>query len=490
MVDLRRTYGCKMRDSISGKVATSSGLAHLILSAEKTPNEETATTTRAQLLHTNSQVVGLDFGQQQQQPSLDPEGGVEWRLLLPCGIRQVPVGGQLRWLFQAARSSQSSSAVPLEQWAAANGVALSTQAGFDHQVAPINATPSNLQRARLGPEAALMRQSRIIVASTHLALEWPRRLHRGRYICQLLLADTSKTMCDINVIIRQPMRLSMEAQLGQVGRSWPTATSAEDSYANMAALSTLQSPPGGQRSWLPNWFGRSSSQTRVESASRKRRQLDATRSNNPLLDEDPSRIQVSGKGLIRAPPIARVGGRLELECRGIGEPIDSIKWFRDGQAINTQSSSDFQVQIVDHLEADSSRVDSNNQLRLLSSLTINHLQAKDVGLSMFECFGSNLLGDRARAGLAVLVAESSQIEWARSVCPNASEGGVDEQSELEWAESSARLWPLRAHNPFARALALEAEPLELSCPASAHTSSGQSANWTLSFNWQRWTTGE
>ena len=179
--------------------------------------------------------------------------------------------------------------------------------------------------------------------------------------------------------------------------------------------------------------------------------------SGPLVDEDLTRVRVHGPGSVPGVPIVRIGDRLELECTGSGYPIDTLRWFRQGQVINTQSSSDFQTELSTvHVSwntnppqpqlyhsmqvavnqsgpppagvakgrrvgvAGTSQRAGSQQApttTLVSRLLIRQLQPRDTGLVMFECLAENSHGDRARSSLAVYIAEREQVDEARSKCP-------------------------------------------------------------------------
>lgn len=564
MADLRRTYGCRVRNSFTQRILATSGMAQLILAESAVEPGGSGSSSRlivqAQLLHSIDQVTALDSEYTEEPGSAWPLAAgrhagrptdpsdhhevEEWRehlgaraapppLVLPCAVRAPP--SQLitgRWLYQdapGAEPARQSGARPvaLEQWAATKSVEVSSWTDQQQQHAA-----NRSRRAGAGPGA--ISATRIHLGPTYLAIEWPRRALSGRYIFQIGAGDqAAKTMCDISVIIRQPIKLRMEPVLG-------SGTAAID---QLAAVAAARGPyeageTGGwlaqATKWLAAW-----SRAHVEPAGRKggarRPRRQANNAKNRLLEEEPTRIQVRAAGSVPVTPIVRVGDRLQLDCIGSGHPIDSVRWFRDGRLINTQSSSDFQTEIsaefkraqeLDHQEPAAGQWQSmatdyvqdtpapeaigglgGQRERLLSSLLIRQLQPRDSGLIIFECFVQNSLGDRARAAASVLVLERHLLEWARRACPvrlarNASalapadndehEGQQDDTDSLSaylhhrqdnWG-SAAVLAAFRRQNPVRTALLIEGEQAELVCPLAA-------AQWDQSaagrVEWLKWT---
>lgn len=593
--DLQRTYGCRLRNSITNKLSSSSGLAQLILTESSTgqlegrrqanklevAKESTVKQEQFgklqlskqsnQVLHSVSQLVASDSSDQQQHRL--PSGGSneapdkresEWRLLLPCALRlpneELGNLSELRWFFQPppgqtqleggqslGNERAQKELIPLEQFAAASSIPLHylTLAGSQNLSSSGPATKPATRTTKLHQD----KSTKYFVASTFLAIEWPTRAQSGRYVCQLISSHQSRpdsslarTVCDINVIIRQPIELKVEAALSgkwaplQAALSTSSFSSAPDhdnSWADeRGERAAKEEPEGGLLSRAVSWFGFSSSSSSSEreltraaiSAGRSQREKRAAS------EEDSGRIQVRGAGVVQAPPVMKVGERLQLDCFGSGHPIEIVKWFKNGRAINTQSSSDFQVEIrgreslQEQIESSSVKKKSEEATSgrtLLSSLLIRQLQPRDAGLHMFECFAYNSFGDKARAGLALVVLERQLAEWARSVClvmnTSTSTSGAQEDnqdnyladySELSQDQDFVPSWRmgessaissfaniLRRLNPFKRALLLESEPVELSClperfsrlnSPKNHASASNSNNMSARLEWRRW----
>lgn len=512
--DLRRTYGCRLRDQTSLKVSlTSSGLAQLILAPELSgqPTSRMASSS-VQLLHSSSQLIAWDSQVNPNQRHLhnanDPSGSqVDWRhhkqaarttsrwhpehvVLIPCAIKATP--GQLtgRWFYQPPvttnnhqRSSSSSSAprgrlITLEQLASMHSMGL------------ISVQDNNFKRLN-GTRTA----SRFVVGPTYLAIERPRRALSGRYLFQLGdggQPEATRTICDTNVIIRQPIRLTMRVR-----------TSSLASFDDRPAALAQQSTQVDSDSWL------SQAARLLGFAARQTHSVSRRQATGYLDEPRPARIRVKSGGSIESPPMARVGDRLQVDCLGSGYPIELVRWFRNGQAISIQrDSSDFQTEISSeykedakdaaHLEPDdqernqeANQEEDNDQQqqRLLSSLLVRQLQPRDVGLLTFECFGQNSLGERWRASRSVFVAEPSLLDWAERSCPtqmtltNVSSGRDFQQDELAgWTGSSApngqlmmdsdrattttrsaALAAFKRENPVQTAVLVEGEQVDLFC---------------------------
>lgn len=685
--DLQRTYGCRLHNTITNKISSSSGLAQLIVTetaanqlqqegmqaAHSTSsgitgkllkgshdmnqfvNFHLAKQTTSQVLHSVSQIVTSDklFEQQQQQKQhhnqyifITSTNGNnifeqfnsdksslhtnEWRLLLPCAVRTLTSNSisaasagdessklfEMRWFFQASsrRNGETQKPiVPLEQYAAANSISLqylnfvgsmlnsnnnaSTSLPGRNQAAP-NSNNNNHHNQD--------KSTKFVVGPTFLAIELATRAQSGRYVCQLVSRTQdqttqepfSRTVCDINVIIRQPMKLKIEAVTKLNGAKVASSTTASTTTTGIsypanhqAALSsaftssfsnepttTSSISSGNFLSRAIDWFSTHTSpprpsttsattQSRVgDISSRSRRNL-FPKQRNTLLEEEMNRIQVQGSGLIEAPPIVRVGERLQLDCLGSGYPMEVVKWFKNGLAINTQSSSDFQVEITPvfgvgksngidtNLNEDiitptpnqaatkisSSPFASSQAATVVSSLIIRQLQPRDSGLAMFECFTYNAFGDKARAGLAVMIVERQLVDWARSVClvnnnhnregQPLNSSSLNGRQQQQWGETDSNVqsqnseldltgvgssefnhnsmlledqefnsdWLtsnnliFKQNNPLKRALLVESEPVELSCPSQRYLRSnhlmqqpGMQQNFSARLEWRRW----
>lgn len=494
--DLQRTYGCKLRNTVTKRILASSALAQLIATDQLMEEAQLGARAAPQVLHSISQLIGWDsaaqlaeLGRNKQQPTTDdhlPEP-VEWRLLLPCALR---AGRQqdLRWFYQQTGSAEL---VPLEEWAANRSLAIShLQLANGSSARAALQSAEQRSRAQKGASfsekaaaAAAAQQTRLVVGASFVAIEWPRRAQSGRYVCQL----AGKTMCDMNVIIRQPMKVAVRVQ----------------------AESALDTPTGGAQ------MSPQGSDEMVDSYAERRqdsllsRAVDwlspRPRRHAPASERRPAAVQVRGRAHIKPPAVFSVGQRLRLLCLGSGFPIEGVRWFRNGQPLSAQNSQDFQLEISAaerghaHAQEDGAAV--------LSSLFIRQLQPKHVGLSVFECFAHNALGEQARAGQLVVVADESLLESARASCPlreGVAAAGApelepepDDESLFEELESGASpfAWPaefkstdklsalMKQHNPFARALLLDSEPAELECPTAAGERSGNASGRV---EWRRW----
>lgn len=506
LADLQRTYGCRLRDS--SKILASSNLAQLIAtdSIGRPPigADKLVVSSQQQqqpmVLHSLGQIIGWDHT---SLPKNHPDDERSARLMLPCAVRlpagrhaqRQPIG---RWYFQPS-NHRTSRPVPLSHLASARSIPIASypvDSSQQQQLQQSNAT-KRARLATMNPSAEQnlngqgRRETRFLVAPTHLTIEWPRRSLSGRYLYQLEDEETSGgepngrgVMCDINVIIRSPIKLKMAATLnfgilaGQQSMAQPVAQASTlpiDSTWLARAISWFSWPLAANTIVPDQKFNENSASLKSEQPARKRRssiQVPASRQEdfslrgNPLIEFSPNRVQVRGVGVLAEPPIVRVGDQLQLECRANGFPIDGVKWFRNGQAINTQSSQDFQVEISsrpllqqvrlfgngsvdgsnsaleefdEERDADEdadegdqltdyaatelnqrlqqTAKDQETNLRPLSVLTIRQVQPKDSGFQMFECFAYNSLGEQTRAGQLVLVAERRLIDWTRAQCP-------------------------------------------------------------------------
>lgn len=409
----------------------------------------------------------------------------DWKLLLPCAINSAN-NNELRWFYQAPFAKHLKP-LSIEQFAInlniniinhssqqanpSNNSSSSYQQHYNYN----NNLSSNNNSVRIKQTAGAP-GSRIIIGPSYLAIEWPRKEQSGRYVCNLIDGDSFKTMCDINVIIRQPIKLKLiNSKLSsppppqsnpRTQEQWPLDYSTplalnkyndDDDYQQQQQQQVpvaVSGPQDEKTSWLfraaADWFGVRKQNHQTKSTIRNKRvvlpddNIDGQRSQ-----QQQELIQVRGRGLIKQPTILMVGQRLQLQCLASGYPIDNVRWFRDGQQINTQSSNDFQIEIQTNinnfqpqqqLDTKANEQQSNKEEeQLLSTLIIRQLQPKNVGFIMFECFAQNSAGDRARAGLPVFVVERHLIDWARANCPlpppssgwwlAATEAGSAQQSE-------------------------------------------------------------
>lgn len=615
--DLQRSYGCRLRNTATGKLVSSSGAAQLILTGNGAGQHSAQPTGPIpQLVHSLSQLIADDTAAKRRSLQLMmqqwPLGRnsqpadwmgqaaeqADWRLLVPCALkRPLPAGHTIRWLYQPTSSdwhstiggsgddhelpiNQQERAVPLSDWAASRSIAfINNNIGQPEQVDNhgngSSSSASSSRRATMSRSMAnsaehkLQQQfaQRYLASANQLTIEWPTSAQSGRYICQLVVAagaasdelvGSTRTLCDTNVIIRRPIELSLELASQYRGGSPITADHAGsgsqvlDSYPKSARQGYEAGElAGSEDEFSSSLLGRAAALLGWRHRRRPHSSGQAGRSKrsmawpgNSLLDLEPGRVQVLGSGSIEAPPVVQVGQLLRLNCRGRGHPIETVRWYKNGQLINTQSSNDFQVQITTNTSFTTNskqqeRDDNNNNKkellaanesqRVLSSLLVRQLQPKDVGLSMFECFAQNSLGDRARAGKLVFVLEQPVLEWARSLCPikqqqqqptagnrlqvvaanpaselaNELDEALDDDLDLDFGDSaslalaasdtlaasrSASLF--RRHNPMLRALVLEAEPVELQCPLAlvgpdlANESAVAHLRWPV--EWRRW----
>jgi len=425
---------------------------------------------------------------------------LEPRLLLPCAVRSAAKANQLRWLYQLP-TARAEPPVALDKFASERSIAFVREQR--------NETNPRWQQTFAGQSnhkhnsaGSRERSTRFVLANSYLAIEWPSKAQSGRYLGQLIAAEGGepRTVCDTNVIIGEPLSVRLEAK--SPGAELPASMAAQ-------RAPTESEPVAG--SWLSRatqWLGLSPlAGSRLASAGGRlsRRNSDVGEAGSAGW---PQRIQAGGRGHIGAPPIARIGAQLQLNCLASGNQVDSIRWFRNGRAINTQSSSDFQVEISTRAMPERPELALEGGERLLSSLLVRQLQPSHSGLQLFECFARGSLGERARAGLAVFVAEQRLLEWAKSECPLASQEAApgerqaesleeeeeeEDGEELAWsAQPGASLF--RRHNPLARALLLEGEQAELVCPTEGvEEETGSAANRSLvaaAPSWQRLFPGE
>lgn len=423
MSDLQRTYGCRLRHLVSGQqVASSSGLAQLILTERSRAG--------TQVLHSINQLVV-------SESSLDAH-----TILLPCAVKITARSDQLRlrWMVQSGQQPM----VGLEQWASERG-------------AQVLSNPSqNFSRNR----APSSRPTTFYLGPSFLAIENPRRAISGRYVAQI----EGSPVCDITVIISQPLKLSLDLI----------------SATTMSPSSAARVNHQYDRQERENWLSRATSWLLGDQHRRRRASIFEQELGNQL--QLPAAVRVRSRGHIKPAPLIQVGQRLQLNCwLRSGYPVDSIRWLRNGQPINTQSASDFQVEILNHI-ADANQANPNDQAVLLGSLVVPQLQPSDSGSIMWECIASNSLGDSARAGQLVLVAERNQMDLARSLCSVPPGGNKQLDSDEEVAEEStlARLL-FGQSNPYLSAVLLEQDSAELSCQdlvSRLGTDEGRQFEWS------------
>lgn len=538
--DLRRTYGCRLRDTPGAgprqpPAASSSGLAQLIVTDSYASSVKQTSSPPPQILHTISQVIVEDSVfklaqlQQQQQrtssvyPSTDLEvpteelylsrHSIEWKLLLPCAVKNVNANN-LRWLYQpykaptlgAKSSQQQQQPIPIEQWASMAGLSLvvpSASNSFAND-SLLTVQPSKRNASLKGPFV-----SRLVLGPSYLALEWPRKAFSGRFLCQLLNEQNElKPMCDISVIIRQPLKIKVETvQFTTQEPTWSAQFLQQPDYSTFMALQQPEQSSG----WLSkavSWF-----QPGQQLRSRLTRRAASSSDSQP---EQP--IRVTSRGLIANPPILLVGQHMQLNCFASGFPIEQVRWFKNGHLINLRSASDFQIEIQTFEQGRTTEQASGDEVTsvLISSLIVRQLQPKLTGFNMFECFAQNSAGDRARASRAVFIADPKLLQWAsKSLASQCVEdqqenelfqdddddngwAGIPESAEQERAESlgfmmamsrlrlltsdtsSANNYAnaiLRRNNPFRRALIFEFEPAELTCPTSTASKPGGRIEW-------------
>lgn len=530
--DLQRTYGCRLRNIITNRVASSSGLAQLIATdssiTQMAPQNPASThnsaptwdTKQVHVLHSTNQLIAVDSQSELQQKkrrhfgfgsgnhfgfseSPDATSG-HHLLMLPCAIRTGSGTGQssqVYWWFepsnrnrQHAYRATDSNAEPLDRWASSNGIQLHNLANTANQ------TSTNPPRASQKSGPTGQANSRYIQGSSFLAIEWPTKLQSGRYLAKLGQTDSSRVVCDIDVIIYE--HLQMVLQLSPSNRDVIQASAGQSSSLSMSmSMSTnsdavnLAHDSADWKHWFNlNWFNGAQRSGRSVWPDKKSDQKSA---NSDLFDQDDStssrlhKIRVEGPGKIEPPPIVLVGERLQIDCLASGSPIDEAKWFRNGQAINIQSSQDFQVEIT---RSPGFNESSRGGYVIISTLTVRQVQPKDTGVQVFECFGHNNLGDRARAGITVLIVDPSQVDWAQFQCPvsvahsiggqsnatvilrNDLQSPIDHQSDhisssdgdrWEWLTASSRGLKYLAANQFSEAVIMEAEGVELSCPVQS-----------------------
>jgi hypothetical protein len=636
MADLRRTYGCRLRNSTSRRLVAGSNMARLIL-MDSQQEQQHRQQRPLQVLHSLEQLVAVDSDHQHHhqhhhpsepsEPAGHPRyngGAQQWSrassssssglannkqaagsarpappLMLPCAIRtstdsSKPFG---RWLFEPTTSlserrleghydvpgeeaAPASKPISLEKFVGLNRrwlqlVSTPAQNGADTEQQP----PPPQQQQHTNQSASAL--SRIIVGPSFLAIERPRRQLSGRYIYQVpdeeqdgvqtaaaadddeqdetgRRARPTRTVCDINVIIRQPIRLQMRLVAAADRRPQRPAI---DKLVDADALTADGETTAAGRSlfgasWFASWLAGGSRRPPAVDANNRRRTRRAPTAAAALLNDGTTdeqqaageeqilagRVRVLGSGRLPQAPIVRIGDRLELNCLVQGYPVSSIRWFRQGQAVNLQSSNDFQTELSTFMlngnssgpaaKTTTTPTTAGGDLAVLvSRLVIGQLQLRDFGLQVFECFAHNSLGDRARASLAVYVAERGQIEWAQSWCPlvplaaaagrfnlhgaiprpdpsSSAElpvvhsdggGGGDDDDEgdndiddgrgggafqgQEAGDFEAQQRALFvSRNPLRWALVLEGEPVELQCPVGGHQDEHQ-------IDWFKWVSG-
>lgn len=531
--DLQRTYGCRLANSATGRLVSSSGAAQLILAADgSAPTRTGSGTEPLLLLHSASQLIGDDTSavqpttptaraNRQRWLSSQPLESPAWRLLVPCALRALPPGHSISWLYQASATERP---VPLHDWAASRSLALLQVEGAKlEQVNNGAGHWLNASAAARRPAASKAEQgkqqaaTRFVLGPSYLAIEWPTSAQSGRYICQLVRQQGSgderasvstRTLCDTNVIIRRPIELGVElaSLVGPSASGFVRHAQQVDDEADASLI-------GRAATWL-GWRHHGTSRQRRKRSNGGRL---SEQQSGSLLDTEPQRLQLRGPGSIAAPPVVQVGQLLRLECRARGHPIESVRWFRNGELISAQSANDFQVEISEQLSganqakednqtdedddlSDERPTDRGNLLsedpdRLISALIVRQLQAKEAGLSVFECFAQNSLGDRARAGKLVFVAERTTLEAARASCPlqsNESQPEVEESDNLFNMRASvySRAASIFSkHNPILNALVLESEPVEMRCLCALSEPSGDtnaSAPQYRQVEWRRW----
>lgn len=569
-----------------------------------------------QVLHSLDQLIVMDSDQQPEQPSGSYESDFDGQLngrprsyanqpwsptratsspsqasrhnghpgrqvvVLPCAVRVAPSESKQRqhqprgqWLYKPAASLGNS-----HHWLQERRLETDDQADEGASLRPIpleqlvGLNRHWLQLTRVDDEGQQQQQhanhssspasaSRLIVGASFLAIERPRRQLSGRYIYQIASDEEEaqrgqqafRTVCDISVIVRQPIRLQLRLVNDHqaVGDGGSDNLVEGPSAGGRPVSSALARLPSGQLGgdgwsfgrWLSDWLGASKTMANKRSE-RSTSQLidgqDEPTGRSALLDDDPSRVRVLGPGRVPQTPIVRIGDRLELNCLVRGHPIGSIRWFRQGQAVNVQSSNGFQTELStftpsannnNNLANGSQPLGPSASINLVSRLFIRQLQPRDFGLQIFECFVQNSLGDRARASLAVYVADRDQLERAQGWCPLAwsarsaritnqpfdsdemeqdepesqqkqqqqqqtpnqeqeDDGTSDLGSELQRAgqgdanvADEQRLLFTR-RNPFRWALVLEGEPVELQCPGASVGSGGGEHH---QIDWFKWT---
>ena len=306
-------------------------------------------------------------------------------------------------------------------------------------------------------------------------------------------------------------------------------------------------PASGWLASLAHWLGGGAFQSGKGAQPRRRR----ARSSGLVLShagapEDWRRVRVSaGPGKMPQLPVLLVGQLVELRCAAAGQPVDSLLWFRNGQLMEPKGGP--QSVELELLElggtsetvgtgsgtgsgaASASGASSGGRLgaaQLVARLRLR-LEARDVGVQVFECFGSNALGDRKRAGLLLEVrARAGETAgWTR--CPLASllgdlgaqqvagRSSQQQQQAPNWwwrapadsqpAGDEAELEPqgLSAGQLDAShsALIVEGEPVELVCPSGgpadqqaeraaqdelARDKSAHSTPAALKVDWLKW----
>lgn len=597
MSDLRRTYACRLVRLSSGpsgrRILATSGQAQLIL-AEASSVEA----AHWQLLHSSEQVVGMDVDALAQRSAVSsarlwwrqgpsagqsavrqqaggarrtaPVGGRPPRLLLPCAYRAPSGLADLRAQWFVQPSSKASG----QLWAKADTRrqpyttlehfehSLALQLGehrYQHQHTPQQAASNSSSwspRANQQPPP-----SRLIVGPTYLSIEWPRAELSARYTLrvavsqvQMLDESNSKSICDINVMIRRPIELRVTTVGLLNGHSAAKSVGQQERLVSSGADSDFnpRRQESAGRTWLAaarDWLtdgplgGFARRQKRQIAFMGLASNLDSTLEDFAEEEEQEEWRHVkvtSGAGKVPNLPHFHVGQRLELQCLASGQPIDSIKWFRNGQAITAQTSADFQMEISNTLLSSDQRVASENgqqdeqhgkeaRLKWSSVLLIKQLQPRDVGVQVFECFASNALGDRERASLLVHVAERHRSmeptasRWNRSSagrCPLETFLGdsmqpyeqVDSSAASSWwwsnigaaksswrqgaedepqAPSSAPFSPTL--NVQESALLIEGEPVELICPSAQVSLSSSTSLASNQFqqqqriDWFKWT---
>lgn len=489
MRDLQRTYGCRMRHKLNGQIHSSSGLAQLIspdssasAAASSGQQHHVQNSHQVQILHSSNQVIAMDSSLSSQQrrdhelpwaanqhqlsaasgsrrryansiqPDLNNPTMLETRLLmLPCAVRSGPEGvaAQLRWFFRQSGSSRPME--PLDNWAAQRGLSL-IQLNQQQQVIT-------------GAGKQSQSSPRFIQGRTFMALEFAGQTQSGRYSAKLEsdqgAASSDRTVCDIDVIIYEPIRVQLQVGGEQTtANAMPLIRITEPQVEN--ELLEGDKPEAYESkssdSWYPSTWLNSLFSSRPESPAPLALRQQSTFATSGEQSQS-SFIKVQGPGRVPNVNSIRVGQRLQLDCLASGFPIDEVRWFKNGQLINIQSSQDFQMEISSFQHPQVIRTPSgghtssqNQHPQLnqhLSTLTIRQVQPKDAGLQMFECHAFNNLGDRARAGLPVLVVEWSLLQSADTIDGEPQAGGLETARIEATSSQSPPACPLLQSNESA-----------------------------------------
>ncbi|KAG9509222.1 hypothetical protein GZH46_02270, partial [Fragariocoptes setiger] len=456
--DYQRTYGCRVINTITGQLTSSSGTAQLIMTTDT--EGATANTPHAQqrIVHTQSQVIATDFQvaptlfnmnkQQQQQVGVKQQVPT---VLLPCALLRASSAHMPRWYYAstsggtptALETSVNLMHVNAATHQTTNSGGTNSSSSTTHHFNDINFSTTPGSGANYSGSAGSPK-SRYLIGAGFLALEWPRHTHSGRYTCE----PAPNIRCDIYLIVRRPLRLRATLR---VTPTYDLAGVGAHEYALEADSSdgdSSSSPFGDARNErdlvLPSSQARGPTQQSFVSSIYERlfgvssllpavSSLDSTSTSSALSQHTTTttttrqqqQIKARGDALVTRVHVARVGQRVEVNCTGSGHPIDSVKWLRNGQQVDAVSMPELEVVTPPSImtaavdagvfsSSSSSAANNNdnaqasNSYATLSTLVVRRVQADDIGLTMFECYAYNALGESARAAIALYVLDQTQ----------------------------------------------------------------------------------